>query len=398
MRKILNKILKNFNYEIKKIQPEIRVVLENVFQTNFEKTVLISYIKSPFLSGVKKGHTSYLECYTSAEIFRELGYNVDVVEYNELNLHQVSFEKYDVIYGLGSALEKSFYSKNTEKIIKIAYGTGCSTYYSDIKSALKVKKFYEKTGVLISNSARITFLPSPLQYIASDKIISLGNDFTKSTYEIEGENLSIEKLNCFYYDVYNIDLSKKDFDKARKHYLWFGSTGLLHKGLDIVIEAFKQRPDLTLHVCGASENEEKFYEYYKEELNNQVPNIINHGFVNLESDEFKDVMNTCFALIYPSESEGGSPAALNVMANGGLIPVVSKQSGIDIDEFGFYFNENTVGGVIEQLEMLDKLDVNSIIELSCKTKDIVRKDYSYKNYKKSLKEIIKSTIESKVKN
>lgn len=42
----------------------------------------------------------------------------------------------------------------------------------------------------------------------------------------------------------------KSISSSRRNFLWFGSVGLIHKGLDIVIDAFKELPDLSLNVYG----------------------------------------------------------------------------------------------------------------------------------------------------
>jgi hypothetical protein len=48
-----------------------------------------------------------LECYTAAEIFNELDYVVDVINFESNK--KIDYKKYDVIYGMGKALENSFY-------------------------------------------------------------------------------------------------------------------------------------------------------------------------------------------------------------------------------------------------------------------------------------------------
>ena len=45
-------------------------------------------------------------------------------------------------------------------------------------------------------------------------------------------------------------------------------------------------------------------------------------------------MSECAFVVHPSISEGGSPSVLNVVANGGLIPVCSKACGVDLPEDG----------------------------------------------------------------
>ena len=168
-----------------------------------------------------------------------------------------------------------------------------------------------------------------LQTFLSDGVVVLGNDFVLDTYKNYDKQGAerFKNLNAFFYDVYDIDLSKKDFSKAKEHFLWFGSSGLLHKGLDLLIDIFSKRRDIYLHICGASKKEKDFFDYYGPALS-KSKNIINHGFVDIKSEEFKNIMDQCAFIIFPSVSEGGAPAVLNTIANGGLIPILTKSTGL----------------------------------------------------------------------
>jgi hypothetical protein len=118
-------------------------------------------------------------------------------------------------------------------------------------------------------------------------VIVLGNDFVLKTYTDYDTEKSerYKNLNAFYYDINNTDLNKKNFKEAKKHFLWFGSTGSLHKGLDILIEIFSNRNDIILHICGMNKNENNFIKFYEQNFN-KCKNIINHGFVKIKSKNF----------------------------------------------------------------------------------------------------------------
>lgn len=99
-------------------------------------------------------------------------------------------------------------------------------------------------------------------------------------------------------------MKNKNYKDAKKHFLWFGSSRLIHKGLDLLLEIFKELPDLHLHVCGPINNELKFKDIYYEELYN-TKNIHTYGFINIQSKSFKGIINKCAFIIFPSCSEGG---------------------------------------------------------------------------------------------
>ena len=137
----------------------------------------------------------------------------------------------------------------------------------------------------------------------------------------------------------------KDFEACRRHFLWLGSHGFVHKGLDLVLEAFAAMPEYHLTVCGPTKGEvekefekvlyvEKDFEktFYKELY--QTSNIRTVGWVDVASPEFMQIANDCIGLINPSCSEGEGGAVVGCM-HAGLIPIVSYESGVDIDAFGF---------------------------------------------------------------
>ncbi len=383
--RIAKKIIRYFE-ETKNTSYVATDIMEDVFKRNFKKRVLLSYIQQPFIEGIKYHHTNYLECYTAAEIFSELGYAVDVVDlFNDKVI--IDYAKYEIVYGLGITLEKSFYCSNPEGIFKILYATGCNPFYSYKASLLQTQNFYNKTGKLIPESSRVSEHFWACSYLLSDHVIALGNEFVANSFIDTNHLLKCSAVNAFYFDVYDINLNNKDFEKARKHFLWFGSTGLLHKGLDLVIDIFSERQDINLHICGASKSEIKFWEYYQPILDNSK-NIINHGFVNIQSDDFKILMNECAFCIFPTASEGGAPALLNVMANGGLIPIASRACGIDIEDLGFVFDKLNKDSIQTNIELALIKHYKTLQEKAGFIKESIKDKYSFNNYKKSLKQCI----------
>lgn len=362
----------------------------NVFNTRYHKRVLISYIVDPFVSKNNFSHTNLLECYTAAEIFNKLGYCVDVVDLNYIK--RINYSKYDVVYGMGIPLENSFYYKG-KKIKRIFYATGCNTLYSNIVTLLKVRNFFDSHDRLIINSSRFIEKNQHFQTLLSDRVIVLGNKFVLDTYkmfDLDGSKRYLN-LNAFYYDVYDIDIYKKDFLTAGKHFLWFGSSGLIHKGLDLLIDIFSLREDIYLHICGDFGSEKEFYDYYGQIIDKSY-NIINHGFVDIRSDEFKKIMNTCAFTIFPSVSEGGSPAVLNVIANGGLIPIITKSSGLDIDDFGIFIEKPEIIYVNDSIKKALSFNLDQLTKMSLFAKNYIRNNYTIEKYKENLIKIIKESI------
>lgn len=387
MNRYINKIKKTAK---RIINNRKRTIIKNVFKRNEGKKVLISYITSPFEQGVQYTHSNFLECFTSARIFDEIGYQVDVTNYNETRIDTKKIQSYDVIYGFGEPLERSFYISDKSKTIKrIVYLTGCNPIYSNYVSAVRGKEFQEKYDVLLPESLRVVPWSWRLQTMFSDALIVLGNSFVLDTYSQERTFVSSYNLNAFYFDILKVNTHKKDFKKAQKNFLWFGSSGAIHKGLDKVIEFFENNQEINLHICGLQEKE--FLLFFQSRLR-KCKNIINHGFINIHSEKFEDIMYICGAVIFPSASEGGAVSILNVLYNGGLFPIISRSCGLDLDRYGFVFSEINNSNIEDGINFFLDLKEEQLHQKSIEIIEHLRKEYSYEKYQKSIKDIISKII------
>lgn len=364
-------------------------LIKNIFNTNYENRCLLSYITAPFLQEkVSKFHTSFLECKTAAEIFNDLGYQVDVIDFN--SKFSIDYNKYDVIYGMGRNLELSFECRKKQK--RIYYATGCNPIFSNIETLLTSRRFYDKSGLYAFPASRYIFNSQDKQYLLSDRVIVLGNEFVKKTYT-DFDNLQnrYSNLNAFFYKTCDINIKDKNFDSARRHLLWFGSSGCLHKGLDIAIDLCIKHRELILHICGASKLEKEFWEYYNPILAD-IPNIICHDFVDVESVEFKKLMEVCCFAIFPTASEGGAAALLTVMGNGGLIPLTTERAGLSLDNL-MMASENTIDAFERLLKEYQTMSSSELCSLAVDIQKKICKTYTYEKYKETLTVYIKSVIQ-----
>ncbi len=97
---------------------------------------------------------------------------------------------------------------------------------------------------------------------------------------------------------------------------------------------------------------------------NLPKNVIVHGFIDIESSIFQELSENCGYVILPSSSEGIATSVLTAMGRGTMIPVVTKECGIDIDDFGILIDDLNIDSVkkaIIQCEMIsyDELMINS---------------------------------------
>ncbi len=175
---------------------------------------------------------------------------------------------------------------------------------------------------------------------AADYATLIGNGFDYATYAFAGKPVfQVPNPAAVTYPF----PEAKDFAAARRRFLWIGSQGFVHKGLDLVLEAFARMPDHHLTVCGPLEAEPAFVAAFRRELF-ETPNIETLGWVDIASPAFAGLLARTAALVYPSAAEACCGTVVNSM-QAGLIPLVSRESGVDVDEgFGMIVGD-TVAAV-----------------------------------------------------
>jgi hypothetical protein len=192
---------------------------------------------------------------------------------------------------------------------------------------------------------------------------------------------------CNFKDIIN----HKDFTVAKKNFLFFSGGGLVHKGLDLVLDYFSTQTDLTLHVCCSIINEAKFAKYYQTALHGRK-NIKFYGFVDLKSAEFKDLLNLCGFIIFPSCAEGGGASVVNVMGNSGMIPLVTKESSIPINNFGLRITDLTVEAIKAAVEESQAITPNQLRTLSLQCGEFVATHNSLTNYRHNLDQLLQQVL------
>jgi glycosyltransferase involved in cell wall biosynthesis len=360
----------------------------NVKGKRYTKKALLSYSISPFRDYNQfLRHPNYIENYTLADILDSHGYIVDV--YNNTFDGSINYKQYDLIIGEGLPISKYFLIKHklSKTIPTIYYATGSHPLFSNIESYRRLFDFYYRKGKLLIGSSRILDSRWALGASLADSIVLLGNDVTKETFTRYAITKKIYKLNPPYYSTNVItDFSKKD----PKQILWFGSFGLIHKGLDTVLETFAVQPDFQLHVCGYLGQENEFLESYKDELAHAT-NIKLHGFVNIASAEFKKLMEECSFVLLASCSEGCATAIITAMGNGGLIPIINKECGLNPSS-AVYIDTISKESITKSLKKLSILDHDAIADISRRNIKYIAEQFSIERYKETLSDVLNNII------
>jgi glycosyltransferase involved in cell wall biosynthesis len=336
--------------------------------------VLLSYRTSPFLKGGEEEmriHTAAWECVQIAQTFLDRGYCVDVIYW--LNNQFVPQKEYAFFIDVHSNLERigPMLNKECVKILHIVWAHWLFHNHAAYKRHLALM---ERRGLALKPVRQL----EPARGIEwADYATMLGNEFTAGTYGYAKK--PIFPLPISTQSVYPPP-TDKDLESCRRHYLWLGGTGLVHKGLDLVLEVFAEMPEYHLTVCGSISHEKDFVKAYYRELY-ETPNIHTIGWLDVGSAEFLKIANSCIGLIHPSCSEGQSGSVVNCL-HAGLVPVVSYESGLDVEEFGVVLTDCSIGEIKTAIEHVSSLSGANLRERSERAWEYARARHTREQFAK----------------
>lgn len=332
--------------------------------------VLLSYTTLPFLNpnpDVLKGHTNRWECRYIAESFVRRGYAVDIID-----IHNRSFiPKKPYAYCIDAEENLGRLAPLLHKdCVKIFYVNMQHWQANNTAEQTRLNDFEKRTG--IKPEPERTVRPNESAEKA-DVLLLLGNAVTERTYaHIKKPLYRLPISTAFTYPP----PEQKDSEQARKSFVWLGGGGPIHKGVDLLIEAFSEMPEYTLHLCGKYMNE-SIELAYKNEL--RLPNIKSHGVMDLGSDAFAAIVENSVAVLSASCAEGQSGATVTGM-HAGLIPVISKETGIDTEDFGITLETTAIQTIQDAVRSMANESASYLRERAIKTWEYARAHHTRETF------------------
>jgi glycosyltransferase involved in cell wall biosynthesis len=312
------------------------------------ESALLAYRLEPFVLPRERQPTWHTQYWVTEQIARtllDLGYQVDAVYQN--NERYWPRTPYSVVIDVRRVLER-LAPVLPSRCVKIFHIDTAHLAFHNAAESRRLLALQRRRGITIPSSR---FTPPNLGIEHADCATTYGTEFTMSTFRYAGKPIYpvpiASPITCPWPDG-------KDFDAARRRFLFFSSHGLVHKGLDLVLEAFARMPHLRLTICGPLDDEPAFVDAYRTELY-ETPNIEAIGWIDTTSRQFVQIANECVAVVQPSCSEGGPAATVEAM-HAGLIPIVTVESSIDVGDFGVLIADATVEAVAAAVSRVAALD------------------------------------------
>ncbi|MCS6328532.1 MAG: glycosyltransferase [Nitrospira sp.] len=348
--------------------------------------VLISYDNQGLLSKmlgepIPTSHPQFLKTILMAQTFVDLGYDVDVIHCE--NQKFVPWKPYDIIVDTRMNLQRlQPYLPST--CIKILHCDTAQIVYQNSAEMGRMLAFQQRKGRTVPPNR----LEAPhLGVEHADYLTTCGNEFTVNTYTYS--NKPMFRLPMVVQQMWPWPESKY-FDVARHRFLWFGSRGMVHKGLDLVLEAFVRLPDCQLTIVGPVHNEPEFVDVYRKELFH-TPNIKCVGWLDKSSEEFRLILEQSIAHVFPSCSEAGAAAVIESMA-AGVIPVASYESSIDVENFGFLLEDVSIETIMRQVSEIAEMSVDELSRRAKKAWEAAHNNHTPEKFSRSFRATVEMIL------
>ncbi|MDP6704228.1 MAG: hypothetical protein QF775_01945 [archaeon] len=333
-------------------------------------------------------HTNNWEILEMVRILNQKGYWVDILDRN-VNIVDLDLkDQYDlcVCVGDGNPL-KNFaeLAKKTKKAKHILYTTGIESQLSRKLVAERYVYFHKRHP---NENVQIRRMPVNvnLSEIAGDidAFFCIGNEYTMQGYEKHQKPMY--RIHPSSSPVIETKMNFENKDPAK--FLYFGGNGNLEKGLDLVVEAILGLSDVELYIC-APEKEAEFNGVYRM-LMEKASNIHSLGFIQPGGKRFHEVTEMCGFIVFPASSEGTATSVTTCMRRG-MVPVVTRESGIDIGDFGITVPDVHLEALREQMKELSGMSKEELVERAKKTQEH-SEQYTEHGFSRSFKEALESVL------
>ncbi len=300
-------------------------------------------------------HTNNWEITEEVRILNKLGFWVDAIDRGAAT-NWLPADKYQLFIGIGIDGSGHHYLRLAQHVpsaLKVLYAASSNPDQRNAFINQRYAEFQRRTGCTLPLFRTVEEVDTTQTAQITDQIICVGNHVTNATF------------SSYHRPIHKIYLStspKLYLDKAAythkqaTNFLFFAGAGNILKGLDLLLETFAQLPNLNLYVCTTIEKD--FLHHYQK-LIDHSPNIHIENFIRINSPRFNHLTSVCAYVILPSSTEGCATSVTSCMRRG-LIPVVTRQSGIDVEPYGFYIDDISIPGLSALVSRLSVTPVSSL--------------------------------------
>lgn len=314
-----------------------------------QRRALLYFKTEPFVMPWKVrgyAHTNLWEIVEMVRALNRYGYVVDVVDRDAKRFQPEDI--YDLFLGLGaghSGKRFSQYARRLSGATKILIAAGPEPRLSNQLVLEQYDRFNRRHGSNVPAMRLTEGIDFESFAQDADYFMPIGepHTFCPQSYEALGKPV----LNYMPSSSPAVRFLPEWFEtRSKKTFLCFAGDGFICKGVDVVVDAFAQMPDWEVHICGPR-SEPAFFEVLGAKLA-ASKNVQYEGFVEIGGPRFEALMARCAFVVFASSAEGCATSVATVL-RAGLLPIVTRETGIDVGRFGCYIEgdkENLVDDTV----------------------------------------------------
>jgi hypothetical protein len=344
-----------------------------------QKKVLFSYVFGYLFKNCNQNRsgTRDLECAVMIHEFINKGYCIDLIDCrDEVNESNIRMDKYDLVFGFGKAFNYLTNNGNNNK--SVLYLTEKHPSFSLKKEKERIEYFKQRHNKKIGLS-RSNLYYKEEDFNNIDSIVYIGNSFDSNLIPVDVPKFAIQPTGLLNA---NYQYDKRNVSESKKHFLWLGSLGAIHKGLDLLIDVFMEQKDCTLYIAGLGQLDKKILPNFEKSIN-----IIDLGFVEIQSNIFLEIVNQCSFIILPSCSEGLSTGVITGM-NHGLIPIVTRETGFLFSNFGILLADFQIDTIRQSIREVSNYNDKFILDQHKLVYDYSIENFSLLKFKNTFSSIL----------
>lgn len=372
------RIISNINLDLTRSQKRVLLVYIDMIDAGYQ------VLQDDCQGNSGSIHTNRYELFQMVRSMIELDFCIDVCACDDIQAQKYIEEReYDIIIGLGEVFRWTIQHKNAYKIIYMTenpYSVSRQREWERIQyleERTGKKRDFERTGMFFAEGDEEKV----------DAIICLGDPRYYS-------HLSKPVERIYPSAFYNSKFKLENVGRRKSCFFVFGTDGLVHKGIDLLVEVFLKHPEWDLYLCGYNITE-AIRNTLKVDITDT--NIHDCGYIRADSDAFLELVNTCQFILLPSCSEATSTAVLTGMRHG-LIPVVMHGNGFDeMNNICHFFEGYTLEEIERTIECLYKKDTMEIKEEERKIFEFANQVFTLENYTLSLRNALQSIIDGETR-
>lgn len=338
---------------------------------------LLVYISRPFFNvpgaSHMPDHTNVWEARALVKELAQRGWSVDVLDHRSPSLPRRARKRaYELIIGFGSRFEDSM--RRWPEARHVYYATGAPLWIANARELARVGELRDSGLQLWPR--RYQPNADQMGVMLSDEIWALGDGWSYEQYRGIRGAASVHAIMPSYLSDGSSYPTAGDGS-----FIWFGSSGAIHKGLDLFLDAAAARPNQRFLVAGNIGAEPEALAVMRPTLS--LPNVRVVGHLSHQSARFRAALSQATFVVQPSVSEGCSTGVLTAMA-WGCIPVISRECGIPAP-MAIPIHSMTYSAVLAAIDVGTHISPTERAHRSRAAREWVVARYGQKQYRESVR-------------